>query len=181
MSAYIPDTKGVKVCSAIHHQIRKHAKQNLAEYFAFSIHRWSTITLYNVCNLLFYTEWIYKIMFSFRCFEKSLIFEIFVAYPKFEFFLKPGGSVYVTKDHIRWITSPFSFSLSVMKVLIKAAITWQCLYVGYPHLHNNAQNFNWVLHLADQFFRCKVLDIKLSWLFLFWHIIESKFTKLNGK
>ena len=43
----IQHVKGVKkVRSAIHQ--RKYAGQILAEYFAFSIHRWSSIILYNV-------------------------------------------------------------------------------------------------------------------------------------
>ena len=43
--------KGVKkVCSAIPHWIWKVAKQNIAEYFSLSIHRWSTVILYTICN-----------------------------------------------------------------------------------------------------------------------------------
>ena len=60
---------------------------------------------------------------------------------------------------------------------------------GTPILHDNTQNFNGVLVFADQFFRCKVLYIKLTWVFLFEYvhfitdtfinITESKFTKLK--
>ena len=43
--------KGVKkVRSAIHHRISKHVKQNIAEYFVFSKHKWFLVILYNVCN-----------------------------------------------------------------------------------------------------------------------------------
>ena len=43
--------------------------------------------------------------------------------------------------------------------------------------------FNRVLAFADQFLRCKVLDINLNWVFVFEYvyITESKFTKLKEK
>ena len=54
-----------------------------------------------------------------------------------------------------------------------------------PISHNDTQNFNGVLVFADQFFRCRVLYIKLTWVFRFEYvqfitdtfinIIESKF------
>ena len=59
--AVIQHVKGVKkVRSAIHQRIWKHAGQTLAEYFAFSIHRWSSVILYNVWN-----QWIHKVIFSY--------------------------------------------------------------------------------------------------------------------
>ena len=49
--AVIQHVKGVKkVRSAVHQRIWKYAGQILAEYFAFSIHRWSSVILYNVWN-----------------------------------------------------------------------------------------------------------------------------------
>ena len=39
-----------------------------------------------------------------------------------------------------------------------------------PILHENNQKINGVPGFADNFFRCKVLDIKLSWVFLFGYV-----------
>ena len=62
---------------------------------------------------------------------------------------------------------------------------------GTPILHDDTQNLKGVLVIADQFFRCKVVDIKLSWVFFLdmsnlitdtvIYIIESKLTKLKEK
>ena len=41
---FLKDVK--KFRSAIYYQIWKHAKQNIIEYFAFSIHRWSPVILH---------------------------------------------------------------------------------------------------------------------------------------
>ena len=109
---------------------------------------------------------------SFRCSEKIFIFEVFEAYPEFGFFLKPGGSGYVSKDHIRWITRAFSFSLSVRLILIKSAIALLWPYEDHPYhvLHDIVQVFNGVLIFTDQIFGCKVFDIKLSRVFCFGYV-----------
>ena len=44
-----------------------------------------------------------------------------------------------------------------------------CMW-GTPILHNDAQNIKGVLVFADQFFRCKVVDIRLNQVFLFGHV-----------
>ena len=58
------------------------------------------------------------------------------------------------------------FSPSVSKVLIQPDMA-MAVYIYTPILRDDAQNFNGVLVFADQFFRCKVLDLKLSWMLLF--------------
>ena len=103
--------------------------------------------------------------------KKIVIFGIFVAFPTFEFFLKAGGSVYVPKNHIRWIAGEFGFSLSVRHLLIKPALQDNCCIWGTPILHDDTQKFNGVPVFTDHFFfRCKVLDIKLSWVFRFGYV-----------
>ena len=37
-------------------------------------------------------------------------------------------------------------------------------------LHDDIQNVKGELVFADQFFRCKVVDIKLSWVFRFGYV-----------
>ena len=121
---------------SIHHRIWKHGRQILAKCFAFTIHRLLSLILYNVWNQSW--QWMSSqsyifLGYGFRCSEKFVISEIFVAYTTFFFFfLKPSDSVYVSKDHIRWIASSFRISLSVKKVRIKPAIAWRWLYVGIP-------------------------------------------------
>ena len=41
---------------------------------------------------------------------------------------------------------------------------------GTPILNDDTQNVKGVLAFADQFFRCKVVDIKLNWVFLFGYV-----------
>ena len=96
--------------------------------------------------------------------KNSWIFEIFVAYPTCGFCFKAWLFSICPEG---WITSPFNFSLSVRKVLIKSAIAWHVLYVGCPppqpprtpppplpttNLHDNTYKFI----IAEQLFRCKV-------------------------
>ena len=62
---------------------------------------------------------------------------------------------------------------------------------GYPILHDDTVKLKGLLVFADQYFRCKVVDIKLSWVFFMdmsnlitdtvVYIIESKLTKLKDK
>ena len=73
------------------------------------------------------------------------------------------------------------------KVLIKLAIAWLWLYVGYSHfLHHNTQNFNGVLVFADQIFLynvvgCSFLDMSNLITDTVIYITENKFTKLKKK
>ena len=130
----LANLKGVKkVRSAIYHRIWKYAKQNLAEWFACSIHIWSPIILYNVCN--HFWHWMNSQSYIFLGYGLSDVLKnsLFSKYLWHIRHLDSGGSVYDPADHIRWIAGPFSFSLSVRKVLIKPGIAWQLLSVGYPH------------------------------------------------
>ena len=113
------------------------------------------VILYNVCNR--FRRWTIAQNYIFwECGPEKknfVIFEIVAAYTTIGFFSKPGGSVWVPKNHIRWKARPLTFSLSVRKVLIKPVIPCQWLYVGYiPILHNDTQNFNGVLDFAETFF-----------------------------
>ena len=70
-----------------------------------------------------------------RSIRRSEIFPIFekiVAYTTFRFLLKPGGSVYVPKDHIRLIASPFSFHLSAGKLMIEISRCMAMAVCGVP-------------------------------------------------
>ena len=74
--------------------------------------------------------------------KKFVIFEIFMAYTTSGFFLNPGNQ------------TSHNMAMTVCG--------------GNPILHDDTQNLKVVLIIADQFFHCKVVDIKLCWVFHFW-------------
>ena len=138
-----------------------------AEYFAFSIHRWSPVIIYNIWN----QSWHWMNSQSYIVLGYVLQkFEIVVGCTTFGFFSKPGDAVYVPKDHIKWIAVSFRISLSVKKVRIKPAIAWRCLYVVVPHFARRHPKFKSGTSFCRSIFRCKEVDIKLSWMFLFGYV-----------
>ena len=52
------------------------------------------------------------------------------------------------------------FSLSIRKVLIKPAIAWQWLYVGYPILHDDTRTFNGVQVFCRSIFPLQTIRYK---------------------
>ena len=78
-----------------------------------------------------------------------------MAYTTFGFFLKPGDSVYVLKDHIRSIASSFRISLSLKSSDQTSHSMAMTVYGGTPVLHDDTHNLKGVLVFADQFFPCK--------------------------